>query len=189
MSKSPLSRWMYLLLASPFILAFISVYANWIKVKDEFYAITLVDLLDFFATAAFGVFLGTLLAYRVGRTQRRTELVCAMWDRLQQLIDTSFQASEHYMRDSSDENRRRVLRLFKESSSYLNAIGECSEESNAEYSIDTAHFSLLLFKRAATDSPFGESAPVFESRHYSNLHDRYCSLVNLIWKKKTQLFR
>ena len=81
------------------------------------------------------------------------------------------------------------MRHFTECSTFLDAIRRIGRAHEASYSVANVHGALIEMKRAATDTPVRQPGAQLDAGSSRKLHDKFCSLTNVIYMKKSELFQ
>ena len=179
-----------ILLFLPTLLAMVLViWGNWEALKPSFVKITFVDVLDLYTSLALALFLATLVTRRLHDETRRREILLQMFERMQQLSEQCLDGSMTYIGDRSISSQKRVTRLFRESGSFLSAIKQCAEDHHGLFYSGELHAAFVRFKKAATDTPFGQVGHASSEEEELAIQDAYSELRDRIYTHKLHLFK
>jgi hypothetical protein len=78
-----------------------------------------------------------------------------------------------YLPNANKEKEIEITRLFKQSSALLGTLVQINK-LNKELNIDKSlHNAFLAFKKALTDTPFGQENPRYSEERINQIHSEY----------------
>ena len=159
---------------------FCGLCGHWDHLGAEFYDVRFVEVLQLAVSGVVAVFVATFVAQRVGANSKRRDLADELLRRIETAAESIIEDIGEYVEAPVPERFRRVKNEFKRMAMLIGAYDKlCADQkvTNGEDNLESLKQSYYEYKRAGTDSPFGEPSPVFHQGQMIPIEDAHYQLL------------
>jgi hypothetical protein len=164
---------------------------KWGTIEPNFYSVKITDLAQFVITVLVAVFITCFIAHRNNLDLKQCEIMSGLIDELRHDIRDIFLLGKKYIQEKNKESEIQLRQQIQAASQLLSIVLElqkgCGLSGNRDFE-KVCKKEFIGFKKALTDSPFGERGKYPEAQ-ISKFYLKYHHLVRTLYSYKLSLYK
>ena len=150
--------------------------------------IRLADIIHITVIILIAIFVSYVVSTKINYNVKRKEILSDIISDLQSKLGDIIKTAYDYMHEANKTKEIEINRLFKQSSNLLGTLHHI-KKSNSELIIDKSlHAAFLAFKKALTDTPFGQKKPKYSEEIINQIHSKYVLISSKLNECKLHLY-
>lgn len=160
----------------------------WSSIKGNFFQVRLFELGQLLSTIAIALFITHFISTKINLNIKKRELLNILLLDYQNKITGVIQLQFDYVGQPTEEKEKKIVAEFKTLGSLLSIIMESRSDLNGLD--DKFQFAYFKFKKALTDTPFGqrEPTPTFDKERMLLIENSFNIILKMIYDIRIKLF-
>lgn len=161
----------------------------WCNIQPNFFNVRIIEIGQLILPILIAVFVSYLISRGITYDLKYREIILEILSKLQTNLSEVLEVGYDYMRKPNSDKQKKILRQLKNISMMVGLLKELKRQKrNIQIYDSTLSSAFLGFKIALTDSPFGETSPVYDTSREGMIQEKFDVTVKKIYEFKLRVF-